>query len=574
MLEASMKKLSKIVKALIAVSIATLVIASCANPLQSSFTSESTGASKSLTVGDPRKVPGNYVSLGTGPQNKKDGTEVLVPGASSNIDSKIQEIAPDGYPVLNQKYGPLTVTKLYTKATGEVYGFDFVSEIPIIGIYLKGGSEGGNFYNSSPDGATSGTVVTPLTGKDGKGGNAAISHWIFAWMPRPLVTITANATFDRDWNWTIRKTNNLVADGNSSANPAMMVAGGSLAVTYNVSGNATSVDKNFLVQGVVTVTNPAYNKTSASLSGINIAVPNGSGAVEGTFPVTIAAGASSVAFNYSASPTIKTDGAVTATTVAGSSSKVLTSSASASFAFGDTPKNQFDTSIAISDSLVSEAARTIGLADLTSGAYSFTYDYSISAPAAGDAVLIRNTASYVASTSDGEANDRGPASSDVWVKLNDTTPPPSTFPPFTSKSDTGWARLDGHSLDFITDINLVANNWGWTNGPLSAGTYTANLYVGAAQSDITNRKLAGTVTFEYEGNKVTVTYSMYPGYYLNKTQLYVGTDKLPKTNKGQYTSSSGQLGNQHPLNYATSDSYTLYGFSEYIYFAAHAEVLY
>jgi len=571
MLEAIMKKLSKIVKALVAVSIAALFIASCANPLQPSLTSGSTGASKSLTVGDPTIVPGNYVSLGTGPQNKKDGTTVLVPGASSNIDSAIQEIAPDGYPVLNQKYGPLTVTKLYTKSTGEVYGFDFVSEIPIIGIYLKGGSEGGNFYNSSPDGATSGTVVTPLTGKLGKGGNAAISHWIFAWVPRPLVTLTANATFDRDWNWTIQKTNSL-ADGNSSAKPAMMVAGDSLPVTYTVSGAASSVDKNFLVQGVVTVTNPAYNKTSAILSGINIAVPNGSGAVEGIFPVTIAAGASSVAFNYSASLTSKTDGAVIATTVSGSGN-VVSNSASASFAFGTTPKNQFDTSIVISDSLVPAAARTIGLAGLTSGAYSFTYDYSISAPATGAAVLIQNTASYVASTSDGEANDRGSATSDVWIKLNETTTPPPVFPPSTSHNDTGWARLDHYYLDFMADLDLGANNWGWTNGPLSAGTYTANLYAGAAQSDITKGKLAGTVTLKYEGSNVTVTYSMNSGYYLKETQLYVGTDKLPKKN-GAYTSSPGLLGNQHSLNYATSDSYTLTGFSGYIYFAAHAKVLY
>ncbi len=570
-----MKKLSKIVKALVAVSIATLVIASCANPLQSNLTSGNVGVSKAIALGDPILVPGNYVSLGTGPQNKKDGTKILVPGASSNIDSSIQEIASDGYPVLNQTYGPLTVTKLYVKASGEVYGFDFVSEIPVIGVYLKGGNEGGNFY-SSPDGVTSGTVVTPLTGKNGNGGNAGISHWIFAWVPRPIVTITASASFDRDWNWTIQKTNSLAEGGNDSTNPAMMNASATLPVTYTVSGAASSIDKNFLVQGIVTVTNPAYNKTAAILSGINLAVPNGSGSVTGSFPATIPVGGSAVSFNYSASLTTKTNGTITATTVAASGSKAQGNSASAGFAFGDTPKNQFDTSIAISDSLVPSAARTIALADLVGGTYSFSYGYSISAPAAGAAVLIQNTASYVASTNDGELNDHGSATSNVYVQLNSTTPPP-VIPPSTTHEETAWARLDGHFNDFLQldlDNNgrMDFNRWGWTNGPLGIGTYTANLYAGAGQSDITKGTLVGTVTIDYSGSSATVTYAMRSGFYLTGTHLYVGNAILP-TNNGSYTVAPGELGVQHGLSYASSDSYIVTGLSGTIYVAAHADVV-
>jgi hypothetical protein len=557
-------------KALGGLAVVLLLLVGCANPLQSSLDSVSVAGSKSVLVvmPAPSLIPGNYVSLGTGPQNKKDGTTVLVPGASSNPNSPVQEIASDGYPVLGQSYGPLTVTKLLYKASGEVYGFEFTSEIPVLAVYLKGGSEGGNFYNCAPDGATKGTVVTPLTGKNGNGGNAAISHWIVAWTPRVLVSATvASATFDRDWNWTIAKAND--APSNSSASPIEMQAASTLSVNYTVSGVSTPVEKNFLINGTVTVTNPAYNKTPALLSGINAVPPNGSATVAGTFPASIAAG-SGATFSFSGALASKTNGAVVVTTVVAPTSVAKDNSSSASYAFGADPANVYDASIAIEDSLVPSAGRTI---TASNDPYSFSYVYSVSAPAAGQTKQVHNVASYVTSDTD-ETNDAGSASSDLWVKVpapvvphtTTTTLPPTQTTTYTTP-DTGWAKLEGKSIA-INSLDTRENKWGWTNGPLGNGTYSFQIYVGAGQNDISKGTLVGTLTVNYFGGSAAVTYTMYQGYVLAQTHLYVGSVPLPASGgaPGQFANNSGAL------NYVTSYSKTVNGLSGDIYVAAHAEV--
>jgi hypothetical protein len=116
------------------------------------------------------------------------------------------------------------------------------------------------------------------------------------------------------------------------------------------------------------------------------------------------------------------------------------------------------------------------------------------------------------------------------------------------------------------------HRWGWTNGPLSEGSYTFDLYAGAAQCKLYKGYLAGWIDVDYSGGTVTVTYNTYTGYVLTETHLYAGNDKFPKKN-GSPTVAPGQYPYKHdPLDNVTTDSYTVTGLSGDIYIIAHAVV--
>lgn len=117
------------------------------------------------------------------------------------------------------------------------------------------------------------------------------------------------------------------------------------------------------------------------------------------------------------------------------------------------------------------------------------------------------------------------------------------------------------------------SNWGWTNGPLGPGSYTFELWAGAAGCDTSKGTLVGWLTVDYNGSRAIITYNMYNGNYMTATHLYVGNNRLPRDKKGRETVSPGQYPYKHdPLNNVTTDSYTVTGLSGNIYVVAHADV--
>lgn len=135
--------------------------------------------------------------------------------------------------------------------------------------------------------------------------------------------------------------------------------------------------------------------------------------------------------------------------------------------------------------------------------------------------------------------------------------------------------------------------WGWTNGPLAAGTpeapavYTMKLIGGAGGNDVTKGVEVGTVTVSYDGSTVVVTYALYTdfqvkfetnsdGIDMDDIHLYVGTDLLPSNEQG-YTVAPGQypFTPERKSDVAGSTYYemTIDGFNgEQIYVVAHATV--
>lgn len=156
-----------------------------------------------------------------------------------------------------------------------------------------------------------------------------------------------------------------------------------------------------------------------------------------------------------------------------------------------------------------------------------------------------------------QINARGSWATYFTYTITCEGPPP---PPPTLSCETAYAL---GNTTFIS-LGLTQSRWGWQNGPLGPGSYTQPLYAGAAQNDISKGSLAGQLSIAYDGATANVGYQMNAGYVLDATHLYVGTSNVTTISPGLY-------GNTHDLTGATSDSFSVGGFSgEPIYVVAHA----
>jgi hypothetical protein len=148
------------------------------------------------------------------------------------------------------------------------------------------------------------------------------------------------------------------------------------------------------------------------------------------------------------------------------------------------------------------------------------------------------------------------------------TPPP---PPLGG-CETGYAYGESYANCFLNIPGVNSNNWGWSNGPVGAGNYSWPIYAGAGQCNIGNGINVGTLTVSYTPPTATITYTVFQGYELNATHLYVGNQILPKK-KNKFTTAPGQFPYKHGcLNGVSSDTFTINGLSGNIYIAAHSEV--
>ncbi|MGR5140231.1 hypothetical protein ACQKPX_00965 [Photobacterium sp. DNB23_23_1] len=161
----------------------------------------------------------------------------------------------------------------------------------------------------------------------------------------------------------------------------------------------------------------------------------------------------------------------------------------------------------------------------------------------------------------------------TWQDCNSNPP--------TTKTETAFAygaNLAKCFLD-ITDEESNFNRWGWTNGPLTEGTYYFDIYAAAGQCDLSKGTKVGTLTVDYDGSQAKVTYQMTETdgatgmpYTLTETQLYVGGEILPR-NEGDFTVAPGQYPeNDSPHSNILFYQYTITGLSGGIYVVAHATV--
>jgi hypothetical protein len=93
--------------------------------------------------------------------------------------------------------------------------------------------------------------------------------------------------------------------------------------------------------------------------------------------------------------------------------------------------------------------------------------------------------------------------------------------------ETAYAMGD----DAVCFTDLGAGNWGWVNGngttSIEPGVYEWPVWAGAAQCDPANGTYVGTVTVDYDGTNVSVTFHIDPPHMLGDTHVYAGNDQIP-----------------------------------------------
>jgi hypothetical protein len=226
------------------------------------------------------------------------------------------------------------------------------------------------------------------------------------------VTKDATTSFTRTWEWTI--------DKSADQTDLLLSEGQLFTVNYEVTVDATSTDGGFAVSGNISVDNPA--PIGAVINNVSDVVsPNIAAAVDCgvTFPYTLAAGGT-LNCTYSAALPDDTDRINTATATlqnhdydsegVGTPNGTTDFSGSANVAFSDTPSEEVDECIEVSDTNVGV------LGTVCAGDAPTTFMYSLTFGAHPDANVVlecgENTHPNVASFL---TNDTGAMGEDNWV---------------------------------------------------------------------------------------------------------------------------------------------------------------
>jgi hypothetical protein len=200
---------------------------------------------------------------------------------------------------------------------------------------------------------------------------------------------------------------------------------------------------------------------------------------------------------------------------------------------------------------------------------------NVTVAAHAEVVKVDGNGSIVASeTGWGQGDQFNPKGS--WAMYISYTWQECTIVVVDSKTETAFAYGAGKATCF--DQYEVSNRWGWTNGPLSEGSYTFDLYAGAAQCNTSKGTKVGTLSVNYNNGTATITYQMVGSnpttnlpYTLTETHLYVGSAPLPSKD-GEYTVAPGQYPYINAELNTTSRTYTVSGLTNSIYIVAHGTV--
>lgn len=412
--------------------------------------------------------------------------------------------------------------------------FDWTSNNPVVGVIVKDGVDGANWYDYSPAGSTEDIYLTTPGPPDGT--YKAISH--ISWCYYPVedfeqleVSKTAVTAFTRTHNWSIDKAVDptefyLYIDGSSDG-----------TATWNIDvAYEGYVDSNWNVSGFITIENTGtldavITAVDDVLAGTPIDVYCGV-----TFPYTLPVG-QSLGCSYSKDGYVEGINEVTVTTERDEYF------ADAAIVWGD-PTTEVNKTVTIKDYSDLFGEVTLGTVTAPNDAqFTYTKDFAwadYGQDECGD-YTYQNTAKVIG---DGDVViDFATAKLDVFVQCY--------------IYETAYAKGDD-AICFIPTFR----NWGWTNpitqgllgmrlgiNEMVSGTYEMDLWAGAAQCDTEKGTLVGLVTVVYDGDGyVTVTYNVDDDYILDETHVYADYDLFPKDRRGRYTIAPGQYYNASPFD--------------------------
>ena len=171
---------------------------------------------------------------------------------------------------------------------GSLNSVDWTANIPVVGVIVKDGVDGANWYNYGSPGSMGDTyLTTPLNGDKG------ISHVSFCYYPYYPLTAekTADGTYDRTVTWKLTKS----VDPATHTGYAGQDAGSS---TWTVVATKNEKSDNFKVEGTITIYNPNTYEVGFSVTDV---LSDGAGATV-TCPSYKIAAKSSITCNYTALP--------------------------------------------------------------------------------------------------------------------------------------------------------------------------------------------------------------------------------------------------------------------------------
>jgi hypothetical protein len=254
------------------------------------------------------------------------------------------------------------------------------------GAYGEDGTYSGDASNTA--------TITWTGGSDSATANT--SYHCYA----PVVSKDADTSFTRTWEWTIDK---------SADQTDLVLSDGQLfGVNYEVTVTATSSDGDYSVNGDINVSNPAGSPGDMTVDLVD-ALNDGTVATVdcdgGATSVTVAPGATETC-SYSANPADVSATLNTATATFNS----IDFTATANVAFSDTPKDELDECIDVSDT----NDGVLGTVCAGDAPQTFTYSLQFGKHPEADVQLEcgdnthTNTASF-------ETNDSGDTGSDSWT---------------------------------------------------------------------------------------------------------------------------------------------------------------
>lgn len=129
-------------------------------------------------------------------------------------------------------------------------------------------------------------------------------------------------------------------------------------------------------------------------------------------------------------------------------------------------------------------------------------------------------------------------------------------------------------LDMDHNGSYDFTSWGWTNGalpPTEGFTSSYELFINGSDCDAANATKVGDMTVQYYGGTAKVTFTLLPGYTMDKTSLYIGNNMLPMDG-GIYTIDPSKYPFRHNLADAATDSYSVSATGN-VYIIGYANIL-
>lgn len=138
-------------------------------------------------------------------------------------------------------------------------------------------------------------------------------------------------------------------------------------------------------------------------------------------------------------------------------------------------------------------------------------------------------------------------------------------PPQEYREETAYAKGSNTFIDL-----KIGKNWGWAIELKAPGVSSYDIWAGAGQNDTTKGTRVGTLTVDWSGSQVTLTYALTGGARMSEAHVYVGDQRPTTTAPGKYgnTFSFDPWTSTHSVTLPLADS----GDADGVWLVAHAVV--